>query len=315
MIGVLFIAPSVCSAFILETTGTKFAEPTFHFIVTTNDDTFGMRHLRTVESALYHHPRAEIIIHSSTMTSKPIDALHTYNVRVKEFSIASLAARFTLMAAQRSLRTSSPDLGKLFTNFLNNTDVFSGQYSSVHQADLARLCFLYLYGGIYLDTDMIVVKPLYGLKNVVGFESAGVVNNAVMIFDKKNVFLEECIREFLTTYREDLWSYNGPELVTRLVTGRVKNMVCNGSNASSCQVTLLAQKSFYPMQYQEVEPMCFNAKSNGTSEMRKIIDDESFVVHLNNKITGRQGKTRENTLCRYLLNAFCVTTPTCSTIV
>lgn len=44
------------------------------------------------------------------------------------------------------------------------------------------------YGGVYLDSDIIVLKPLYSLKNSVGIENqingSSIFNGAVMAFDK-----------------------------------------------------------------------------------------------------------------------------------
>lgn len=44
------------------------------------------------------------------------------------------------------------------------------------------------YGGVYLDSDVIVLKPLYSLKNSIGIENEmdgdPTFNGAVMAFDK-----------------------------------------------------------------------------------------------------------------------------------
>lgn len=47
------------------------------------------------------------------------------------------------------------------------------------------------YGGVYLDSDVIVMKPLYSLSNMVGLEdesSANHLNGAVMAFRKHRYF-------------------------------------------------------------------------------------------------------------------------------
>lgn len=48
-------------------------------------------------------------------------------------------------------------------------------------------CFVFRYGGIYLDSDIVVLKPLSSLKNTVGWEdepAGSHLNGAVMAFKK-----------------------------------------------------------------------------------------------------------------------------------
>lgn len=48
-----------------------------------------------------------------------------------------------------------------------------GQYFFSHITEIIRLATLYKYGGVYLDTDVVVMQELYDLHNVVGTELAG----------------------------------------------------------------------------------------------------------------------------------------------
>lgn len=48
-------------------------------------------------------------------------------------------------------------------------------------------CFVFRYGGIYLDSDIVVLKPLSSLNNTVGWEdelAGSHLNGAVMAFKK-----------------------------------------------------------------------------------------------------------------------------------
>lgn len=69
-------------------------------------------------------------------------------------------------------------------------------------ADYARLKALYEFGGVYLDTDVEVVKSLNRLieineaEVILGFEEKNWVCTSTIIADKKNVF----IKEFLDSY-------------------------------------------------------------------------------------------------------------------
>jgi hypothetical protein len=48
-----------------------------------------------------------------------------------------------------------------------------GPYFFSHITEIIRLASLYKYGGVYLDTDVIVMRDLSGLRNCLGTELAG----------------------------------------------------------------------------------------------------------------------------------------------
>ncbi|KAK7294670.1 hypothetical protein RJT34_17560 [Clitoria ternatea] len=74
-------------------------------------------------------------------------------------------------------------------------------------SNLIRLAVLYKYGGVYIDTDFIVLKSLAGLRNcsgAQGVDSGGRhwtrLNNAVLIFDMNHPLLLRFIDEFSLTF-------------------------------------------------------------------------------------------------------------------
>ena len=46
------------------------------------------------------------------------------------------------------------------TNFFHLLPVYSSLKNGAHKADLFRYCYLYLYGGIWIDIKTILIKPL-----------------------------------------------------------------------------------------------------------------------------------------------------------
>ncbi|KAK8968402.1 hypothetical protein KSP40_PGU002163 [Platanthera guangdongensis] len=58
----------------------------------------------------------------------------------------------------------------------------------LHYSELVRLAALYKYGGVYLDSDLIVLKPLYSLKNSICIvdqrDGNSTFSGAVMAFEK-----------------------------------------------------------------------------------------------------------------------------------
>eukprot|EP00958_Prasinococcus_capsulatus_P000929 scaffold84_cov388-Prasinococcus_capsulatus_cf.AAC.5 len=74
--------------------------------------------------------------------------------------------------------------------YLNIEEWKEGPYFFSHITEIIRLATLYKYGGVYLDTDVVVMKELDFLRNCVGTELSGehgeakVLNGAVLMFDK-----------------------------------------------------------------------------------------------------------------------------------
>ncbi|KAG5516082.1 hypothetical protein RHGRI_036956 [Rhododendron griersonianum] len=60
-------------------------------------------------------------------------------------------------------------------------------FYATHYSELVRLAALYKYGGLYLDSDILVLRPLSSLNNTVGLEdlqAGSSLNGAVMSFGK-----------------------------------------------------------------------------------------------------------------------------------
>ncbi|MBW9145258.1 glycosyl transferase [Clostridium sp. CM027] len=75
-------------------------------------------------------------------------------------------------------------------------------------ADYARLFVLFNYGGIYMDTDVEILKPfnnLLELEGFVGFEDKELVSTAVIGSQKGNLL----INEWLLTYNNRHFTVNG----------------------------------------------------------------------------------------------------------
>jgi hypothetical protein len=86
---------------------------------------------------------------------------------------------------------------------------------------LCRLAFLWKYGGLYMDLDLLVLQPFEETEdNFVGMQYSSVtdgINTAVMKFDHGHPFLTNWIYEVPSKYREDDRSCIGPSLVTPML--------------------------------------------------------------------------------------------------
>lgn len=120
-------------------------------------------------------------------------------------------------------------------------------------SDYARLCVLYEQGGIYLDTDMQLLKPIDEFLD----------NEGVLAFEAKDFVCLGIIgakpqHPFIKTLKEDYESIhfrnqNGVEMTTNvrrmrhhLLEGGLKN---NGKQQQVCGVTIYPQKLFFPYNF------------------------------------------------------------------
>ncbi|XP_023930745.1 uncharacterized protein LOC106160056 [Lingula anatina] len=278
---------------------------TFFQVYTTNEVTRWNR--RSLESIFYHHPNAKVRILSNALSQAKVSAFNKagFHVQVRNYTLRGLLKR---------IQNLEP---RTFTNpsevFLKRLPVISkGSFWFSHETDLIRIIMLYLYGGVYMDTDVILVKSLQNLYNVTAWENKdhSALNGAVLKFDKHNPFLRECIKEFLDNYQQNVWGANGPLLLTRMAK-KYPTWICNVSRAEdaqkekSCIVRCLYRQSFYPIQFRELKTKCFI--ENGTFDMQRALLSEAFAVHLFHQFTKSYTKTtKPGTLCRYLLNNFCI---------
>lgn len=99
-------------------------------------------------------------------------------------------------------------------------EAYSGEkYAFV--SDYVRLWALYHHGGIYLDTDMLVLKGLDGFLNekcFLGYQSQDSINASIIGCEPKDQFIRAC----LDAYDNTIFGVNNlsdiaiPEIITRI---------------------------------------------------------------------------------------------------
>lgn len=244
---------------------------------------FGVRELLTIESLFKVHPKGCL-----TILSRTLDSTHGYNRIMKPF----LNRGFKVQAV-------TPDLSFLLKGTpaeawfreLKKGKKDPGEIPlSQNLSNLLRLVVLYKYGGVYLDTDFILLKPLKGLRNCIGAQSMDLgskhwtrLNNAVLIFDMKHPLLKRFIGEFAWTFDGNKWGHNGPYLVSRVVE-RLGNKRPQGL---SFNFTILPPMAFYPVDWIKIGGLFRKPKTRGEAKWVEAkllqLGDVTYGVHLWNK--------------------------------
>lgn len=83
-----------------------------------------------------------------------------------------------------------------------------------YQSDTLRLKILHDQGGIYMDTDLLTLKPLQPVMNdrlCLSWESstADSISNALMLAPPKNPFIAEWIHRLPEAQSSSTWAYGG----------------------------------------------------------------------------------------------------------
>lgn len=265
----------------------------FHTIWSTSSN-FSEDRMRTLESIFYHHPNGTLRLYSNELAEDTLSPLTArgFDARIVRFDLHRLLANTPLERWLERLPRWQ-----------------AGPYYYSHVTDAMRMALLFKDGGVYIDTDVIVVRPLKVtvpaapaqakrrdlaqasapvpsllqpaplLPNSIGTEAhtvnnIPVLNGAVMVFGRGSRFLWGAMHDFAATYRDYEWGWNGPELLTRM------RLRCPS------EVHILPESSFYPFHWEEVDVYSGNGSQELQRDMWELIRRQSFTAHLWNKKSG-----------------------------
>ena len=99
-------------------------------------------------------------------------------------------------------------------------------------ADVMRLQILANYGGIYMDTDILLQKPLTEFLSeerlVISWETENrrSISNALMMSPPGNLFVEEWLRRMPKAVESDTWAYGGVVLPALMASNPYLNESC-----------------------------------------------------------------------------------------
>jgi hypothetical protein len=252
---------------------------------------FSVRHQRGLESLLYRHPDACVVVFTESIE------LNFFDSFVKDgFKVAVVM----------------PNLDELLKD--TPAHIFASvwlewkktKFYTTHYSELVRLAALHKYGGIYLDSDVVVLKSLSSLSNTVGWEddlASSHLNGAVMAFQKNSPFIMECLNEFYSTYDDTLSRWNGADLLTRVA----KNFTIQDKN--QIHLNLQPYFSIFPISENNItryfaEPATEIERAE-QDELFKRILNESFTFHFWNSITSAL-VPEPNSLVSRLINYRCI---------
>ncbi len=141
-------------------------------------------------------------------------------------------------------------------------------------SDYFRLKALNENGGIYFDTDMLILRSLDNLlkhKTFIGYEDDSLINAAILGAEKNNNFLKDC----LLVYENSTFDVNKPISIPHIITSILKSykQEHNSKNIETINdVTVYPFDFFYPLPFKE----SFKKKF----QIDDYITNNSYAVHL-----------------------------------
>jgi len=253
-----------------------------NFILLWNDapSLFTLRYRRVIESILFHHPDAHVGVYSNTLPEYFFHKFHSagYDVQVIRYEIEKLAA-------------GGP--GERWVSQLDGWADRSTHLNS-HLDDFLKLLLLYREGGVYIDSDIILLKQIQyenllngepcresEMQCIEQKESGKIIHMkyyfpiGILAFKKKHPILRETLTYFDTIYDPSLQNC-GPTYLSFAFT-----KVTESRHASE-QFEVLPKNAFYPISQQKI----VNYFEQDDQELREQITATSCTIKFWGKFTG-----------------------------
>lgn len=273
----------------------------FHMIWLSPAKSFGKREFLTVDTLFKAHPQGCLLIISSSMDSK-LGYRILKPLLDRGFKVYAITPDLPFLVKDTPLEA--------WLEEMNSGNKDPGYIPlSQNLSNLIRLAMLYKYGGLYVDTDIIVLKDFSELRNTIGAQSVDSVtkqwtrlNTAIMIFDINHPILLDFMQEFASSFDGNKWGYNGPYLVSRVIE-RV-------GNTPGYNLTILPPKAFYPVDWIRIGKL-FKKPENESesilveSKLNELSEGKTYAVHLWNK-RSRELDIEEGSVVARLISNHCV---------
>lgn len=178
-------------------------------------------------------------------------------------------------------------------------------------SDIVRVGLLWKQGGVYLDLDCIVLRPLDTLVNTVGLSEIifNWVENGVMAFERRHPFLQYLMSTMLVKYEPHSFFSLGPIALSSAIQEfcYYEDKILNNMPMScrwNVSMTLKSHQAFYALGGTDHQIFFKPANTTEFEKWFKLLN-HSFVSHI---YDAEEPKTiPENSLYGRLAQNFCPT--------
>ncbi|CAH2246415.1 Hypothetical predicted protein [Pelobates cultripes] len=171
-------------------------------------------------------------------------------------------------------------------------------------ADGSRLASIWKYGGLYLDADVISMRPVPH-ENFLAAETLSYCSNSVFGLNRHRSFTWKCMEDFVKNYKGEVWGYQGPSLFTRVMKQWcVLPPFKNTEDVTCGNISYLNPERFYPIPWG-----AWKRYYDVWEELPSF--NNSYSLHVWNYMNRNNEKTMvvgSNTLIENLFQRYCPTT-------
>ncbi|XP_072427888.1 lactosylceramide 4-alpha-galactosyltransferase-like [Chiloscyllium punctatum] len=270
--------------------------PGIMFVDSTNEVAPSALAICSIESAAHANPEKPIYYF-----------LVGFNGNLSDYS--DQPTTFQILFAMRNVILLPLNLKTLFAN-----TPFDGWYQQVIPdleqywvhvlSDACRLALLWKYGGIYLDTDIISLKPL-PFTNFICAQQENLANGAALGFSRHHNFTQNCMIDYVNNYQGEIWGHQGPLLMSRVLRRWCKTDDLDEFVGAKCNgISYLPSTFFYPIPYDEWEKYF----ERWTLEDIRATFSDTYGVHIWNFLSsGHQDDINDGrgVLLEYFFHKYC----------
>jgi len=262
-------------------------------IWTTPSNTFQPWRRRFLRTILHTAPNSHVTLFSNSLALDALEPLQTSfpgRASIQRFDTAQLFRGTPLQELIPSIERCN--------SHPHAEDVTMGPYFYSHITDAFRLLFLWLYGGVYVDSDIALLRDLQELPpTLIGYQQPNRLNGAVLKFPAQHPFLMACMEEYVrrlklpclpesktpTCYKDD-WILVGPALLTDMVLSFPGLHANEGDSRArhARYITLLDAERLYPIPWYEANGGKLILSDN--TRIPAIDRGDAFTFHLWNKL-------------------------------
>ena len=156
----------------------------------------------SVESAARRNPQMKITLYTNVDVSANVrrPVRHRVDARGNARDCSIMSRTLSELENVEVVRSNLQDhlRGTPFLGHLNES-----RYPHVHLSDILRTVLLERLGGLYLDLDVVVLRPLHCLNNTAAYLTylPSWIENGVLTFQKHHPFLHFLTKIMLLTYK------------------------------------------------------------------------------------------------------------------
>jgi lactosylceramide 4-alpha-galactosyltransferase len=177
--------------------------------------------------------------------------------------------------------------GTPLEDWYNRKEWRKSQFEIAHLSDYIRILSLYKGGGLYLDMDILTLKP-YNVKKFRNFLVYGSalmdhISNGAMHLEYDHWVIEEIMQLLVKEYDPYSYIYHGPEAVSEVMRSSCGLAIGNPKSNRCNDIKLFPDIYFYPIP-SIISSLLFQEGNTTHSETLAKIE-KSYGVHLWNSLS------------------------------